>query len=49
MSLDDAVLNSRHIFDHGKVWHYADKDSDDKLCKYNRVLALFVDEIFQLY
>ena len=50
MSLDDAVLKLRYyIFDHGKVWHYADKGSDEIQWKYNSALALIVDEIFQLY
>lgn len=32
MSLEDVILKSMYIFDHGKFWQYANKGSDIILC-----------------
>ena len=46
MSMDNAILKSlSYTFGHGEVWHYVDRDSNDVLCKYNRVLV-FIKNFF---
>ena len=48
MSMNDAVLKlTKDIFDLKKIWHYFVIDSDNMLCKYNWILALFDDEFFK--